>query len=120
MLMQENGHWGLPLDRLIDRAGVSAALYRGDIRPGDFIEVQTLNSRYTIRSLGDGRYLVTGSWFDRTCGGPTEVSIKGCTWGGSTIKVDVIAACGLCIEFGNRIVTSTVRRIVLLPQEMAN
>jgi hypothetical protein len=120
VLIQENGEWGLPLDRLVERVGASAAVYRGDIRPGDLLEVQTVNSRYTIRSLGGGRYRVTGGWFDRTNGGPAEVSIKGCTWGGSSIMVDVIAVCGLCIEFGNRIVTSAVQRIVLLPQEIAN
>jgi len=63
---------------------------------------------------------VSGGWFDRQCGGPVDIAIKGCTWGGTTIKVDVIAACGLCIEFGNRVTTSAVQRIIVLPKEIGN
>jgi hypothetical protein len=40
-----------------------------------------------------------------------KVAIIGCTWGGSIIKVDTLAACGLRMEFGNRVITTTIRRV---------
>ena len=95
-------------------------IHKNELHAGDFLEVQTRNSRYTIRVLGENLYLVSGGWFDRKGNGPVEISISGCTWGGSTIKIDIIAACGLCIEFGNKVTTSAVQRIVILPHEIGN
>ncbi len=40
---------------------------------------------------------------------PLRTTINGCTWGGSAIKVDIVAACGLHLEFGNRVVTSRIK-----------
>ena len=37
-------------------------------------------------------------------------NINGCTWGGSAIMIDIVAACGLHLEFGNRVVTSKIRQ----------
>jgi hypothetical protein len=120
VLTPGNRQSGLPLDRLIGMLGKTRMVTKHDLRPGDLLEVVTRNSRYTIRVLDDDRYQVSGGWFERRHGSPVEVAIKGCTWGGSTIKVDVIAACGLCIEFGNRVTTSAVQRIIYLPHEIGN
>jgi len=49
-----------------------------------------------------------------------QLRISGCTWGGSAIKIDLIAACGLRIEFGNRLITSPIQKIFVLPQCMQN
>jgi hypothetical protein len=49
-----------------------------------------------------------------------QTTIAGCTWGGSAIKVDVIAAIGLSIEFGNRVITSAVQRIIFVPVHIMN
>jgi hypothetical protein len=76
--------------------------------------ILTANSRYHVRVDEDGWYLVTGGWFDRKGVAPLRTRIAGCTWGGSALKVDVVAACGLCLEFGNRVVTSTIRAVFLL------
>ena len=95
-------------------------IHKSELHPGDVLEVQTRNSRYTIRVLAESLYLVSGGWFDRNGNCPIEISISGCTWGGSTIKIDIIAACGLCIEFGNKVTTSAVQRIVHLPHEIVN
>ncbi len=113
-------HAGLPLDSVLGSLKTLHVVYKSDIRPGDFLEVRTRNSRYTIRVLGENLFLVSGGWFDRQGCGPMEISISGCTWGGSTIKVDIVAACGLCIEFGNRVTTSAIQRIVHLPREIGN
>jgi hypothetical protein len=39
------------------------------------------------------------------------MSISGCTWGGTAIKRDLVAARGLRLEFGNRVVTSPIREV---------
>ena len=36
-----------------------------------------------VRALGDGRFCVTGGWFDREGVSPATVGIAGCTFGGS-------------------------------------
>ena len=120
MLIPREGRYGIPLDLFVGMVGRIRMIHRNDLREGDVLEVRTRNSRYTIRVLEDERYRVSGGWFEQRHAGPVEVPIKGCTWGGSTIKVDVIAACGLCIEFGNKVITSAVERIVLLRHESGN
>lgn len=90
------------------------------LSPGDRLFVKTSKSVYQIRVLGQGRYEVAGGWFEKKGIAPAVVSIAGCTWGGSTIKVDIVAACGLRMEFGNRLVTSPVRKIFVLAHELDN
>ncbi len=82
--------------------------------------VVTLNSRYEIGVLGGGMYEVSGGWFDRNDESPSTVRIAGSTWGGSIINVEVLAACGLCIEFGNRLITSSVQKIFVLRRIAGN
>jgi hypothetical protein len=67
-----------------------------------------------------GYFAVSGGWFDRHSSSPVRTRINGCTWGGTAIKVDIIAACGLCLEFGNRVVTSSIRSIFILPHGSEN
>jgi hypothetical protein len=62
-------------------------------------------------------YRVSGGWFDRKHMSPLKLGINGCTWGGSAIKVDVVAACGLHLEFGNRVLTSRIERLRVIPAE---
>jgi hypothetical protein len=45
---------------------------------------------------------------------PITLSISGCTWGGTAIKRDLVAARGLRLEFGNRVVTSPIREVRLI------
>ena len=93
---------------------------KDDIHAGDWVLVKTCNSMYTLRMLGDNEYLVSGGWFDRKGMSPFRTKIIGCTWGGSAIKMDTVAACGLCLEFGNRVTTSPIQTIVLMPYWCAN
>jgi hypothetical protein len=60
-------------------------------------------------------YSVSGGWFDKKGLSPMTTRIAGCTWGGSAIKVDTAAVCGLRLEFGNRLITSTIQKIIHLP-----
>jgi hypothetical protein len=91
---------------------------KSDLQSGDRVLVTTRNSRYRIEVLGDGMYRVSGGWFDRKNMSPLKLGINGCTWGGSAIKVDVVAACGLHLEFGNRVLTSRIERLRVIPAEI--
>ena len=73
--------------------------------------VETENSVYDIAVLEDSTYSISGGWFDRQGVSPVRISIAGCTWGGTVIKNDIVAACGLHLEFGNRVVTSRIREV---------
>jgi hypothetical protein len=85
-----------------------------DLQSGDRVLVTTRNSHYTIWVLGDGLYRVSGGWFDRQGISPLRVAINGCTWGGSAIKSDIVAACGLRLEFGNTVLTTRIREICVI------
>ncbi len=89
-----------------------------DLRAGDRVLVTTKNSTYTIWVLDEGVYRVSGGWFDRQNGSPQRMGINGCTWGGSAIKRDVVAARGLRLEFGNSVVTTQIRHVRVIPAEV--
>ncbi|HZN01959.1 MAG TPA: hypothetical protein VFD06_00080 [Candidatus Polarisedimenticolia bacterium] len=90
------------------------AVRKSDLEMGDCLVVETRNSRYHIVSLGDGTYRVSGGFFDRS-GGPVVTTIAGCTWGGSAIHTDLAAAPGLFLEFGNRVMTTRIRSLSVIP-----
>ncbi|MGH9368714.1 MAG: hypothetical protein ACRD3M_13690 [Thermoanaerobaculia bacterium] len=75
------------------------------------MRVETENSIYEISVLEDASYSISGGWFDRQGLSPVRLSIAGCTWGGTVIENDIVAACGLHLEFGNRVVTSRIREV---------
>lgn len=108
------------LDRIVDSVATLQQVRKESLQEGDWVHVKTVNSSYSIRTLGASRYEVTGGWFERNGLSSVEISIAGCTWGGSVIKMDLIAACGLRIEFGNRLITSPVRKIFVLPHYVQN
>ncbi len=87
---------------------------------GDFIIATTRNSNYKIRKLEKNLFEVSGGWFDRKGLSPAILTIRGCTWGGSIIKVDIIAACGLCMEFGNNLITTPIKKIVIIKFQNMN
>ena len=60
---------------------------------------------------------VSGGWFDHEGLSPFKTSINGCTWGGRAIKVDVVAACGLFLEFGNQLITSRIQKVDVVRYE---
>ncbi len=99
------------LETLVEQAQSLEEVRKRDLYWGDRVLVTTRNSLYTIWVLGDGRYWVWGGWFDRQGESPQTVSINGCTWGGSAIKHDIIAAPGLRLEFGNRVLTTRIRQV---------
>ena len=100
---------------LVTRQAVSlGGIRRADAHAGDWIVVDTRNSSYRILCLGDGQYCVLGGWFDLRGLSPATITIRGCTWGGSAIYTDLIAAPCLFLEFGNDVVTTRIQRVRLL------
>ncbi|MGB2869194.1 MAG: hypothetical protein WBD36_12130 [Bacteroidota bacterium] len=104
----------MTLNGIVRSADGLQEVKRTGLSRGDWLFVKTAGSLYRIRVLGKGRYQVTGGWFEKKGMSPAIVSIAGCTWGGSAIKVDIVAACGLRMEFGNRLVTSPVQKFFVL------
>ena len=99
------------VNAILAQGHLSQPVQKSELRRGDRVVVATENSVYCINVLGDSTYSVWGGWFDRQGVSPIRLSISGCTWGGSVIKQDIVAACGLRLEFGNRVVTSRIQAI---------
>lgn len=112
--------FGVSLSSLVECAGDLRQVEKTSLRAGDWLIVKTCNSIYTLRMLGDAHCQVSGGWFDRHGRSCMKVRVNGCTWGGTAIKFDVLAACGLCLEFGNRVVTSPVQKIAVFPRGTEN
>ncbi|MEX1138082.1 MAG: hypothetical protein WEB33_07315 [Bacteroidota bacterium] len=108
------------LDSIIQSVGHISGLEKTYLHRGDFLFVRTRNSTYRIYALGNNTYEVAGGWFDKKGLSPMKTTIAGCTWGGSAIMTGFAAACGLCLEFGNRLVTTPVSRIHLVRREQQN
>jgi hypothetical protein len=89
-----------------------------DLHAGDRVLVTTRNSLYTIWVLDESVYWVSGGWFDRQCMSPQRTGINGCTWGGSAIKQDILAARGLQLEFGNSVLTTRIRQVRVILAEV--
>jgi hypothetical protein len=97
------------LSSLAKQCDTDKEVRKSDLHLGDWLLVTTANSKYLIRPLRNGYYSVSGGWFDKNELSPFRTRITGCTWGGSAIKLDILAALGRHLEFGNRVVTSTIR-----------
>jgi len=91
------------------------AVRRDDLAWGDSLLVTTRNSIYTISRAGVDSWFVWGGWFERQGQTPAQVGINGCTWGGSVIHADILAAPGLFLEFANGVTTTRIRSALVLP-----
>ena len=89
-------------------------IYRENLSFGDVVFVWTLNSLYVIYVWGDSLFGVTGGWFSEEKFSVKKIKINGCTFGGSAIKKDIIAGKGLCLEFANRVQTTSIEDISIL------
>jgi hypothetical protein len=110
--------WAAPtLESITVDAGRVDQVKKGDLRSGDWVVVRTRNSVYTMCQVDDDRFAVSGGWFDEKELSPCAVTVNGCTWGGSVIKQDIVAAPGLCLEFGNYVKTTRIRQVQVLRSE---
>jgi len=105
---------GHRLDKIVESSTLLKHVRKSDLQFGDMVLITTRNSMYSLYVLNDEHYLVPGGWFDRKGLSPTKASISGCAWGGSIIKVDTLAACGLRLEFGNRVLTTTIQKVAVI------
>ena len=115
--MHQTGQHATPyrtLSALVDSAKHLESVRKTDLAFGDQVLVTTRNSIYSIHVLQENLYSVSGGWFDRKGLSPSLVSINGCTWGGRAIKWDIVAACGLHLEFGNQVVTSRILKFQVI------
>ena len=108
------------LNYMVSQCSSLLEVKKNQLKAGDHIILKTYNSVYKILVDTDGKYIVSGGWFDRNKMSPLRTTINGCTWGGSVIKTDIIAACGLFLEFGNRLKTSRIKEIFIFPMPCQN
>ena len=99
------------LENIIDQVDQLEVVPKEGLYFGDWVRVTTLDATYSIHVLTDDLYAVSGGWFDRHNLSPFKTTINGCTWGGSAIKVDIVAAVGLRLEFGNRLLSSPIQQV---------
>jgi hypothetical protein len=96
---------------MLEQVTVMEQVRKTDLCHRDQLLVATENSVYSICVHDDATYSISGGWFDSQGLSPVRMSIAGCTWGGTAIKQDIVAACGLRLEFGNRVVTTPIREV---------
>ena len=102
------------LSELSSHSGYSKPVWRQQLCLGDLLMVRTRNSLYSIGVLGNDRFSVSGGWFDHNDLAPIEIAIAGCTHGGRAIRPDLIAARGVFLEFGNRVLTTRIQEVELV------
>jgi hypothetical protein len=115
--MRDTGQTNLryrTLSAIVDHSERLESVHKNDLEVGDQLVVTTRNSIYSIHVFEEGIYTVSGGWFDRHGLSPMKVAINGCTWGGHAIKEDLLAGCGLHLEFENRVVTSRILRFKII------
>jgi hypothetical protein len=102
------------MNAILEQLRLSRPVRKAELERGDCVLVTTQHSVYSIQVLEDATYCIRGGWFDRQKLSPVTESVAGCNWGGSAIKTDIVAACGLKLEFGNRVVTSRIREVLVI------
>lgn len=103
------------LDGLTEAADLVGGVRRRDLEAGDRIVISTKNSVYSLIARADGRFDVSGGWFERQGSAPARVEVRGCTAGGHAIFTDHIAARGLFMEFADGLRTTRIKSVRLIP-----
>ncbi len=110
---EQRAVWARTLEAIAVHAGEDPATRKRDLNPGDRVLVWTRNSVYCLHALGGDRFMVTGGWFEQNpCS--RMVTVNGCTYGGSAIRSDIVAARGLFLEFGNNVSTTRIQSVRVL------
>src|SRR5262249_39995269 len=99
------------VNAMLEQGGIIQQVRKADLRRGDQLLVATENSVYSMCMHEDCTVSVSGGWVGSQGFSAVRLSVAGCTWGGSAIKQDIVAACGLRLEFGNRVVTTRIREV---------
>ncbi len=91
------------------------AVSRAGLSRGDAVIVQTRNSTYRLLTGSDGSFVVQGGWFSQQAPAPRTVRVAGCSFGGSALWEEVVAAPGLFLEFGNGVRTTRIQKVWVEP-----
>jgi hypothetical protein len=105
----------VPLEALVGASATLDGVRRGELAAGDRLVVSTKNSIYSLVAREDGRFDVSGGWFERQGGGERALAVNGCTAGGHALFTELVAAPGLFLEFGDGTKTTRIRRVRHLP-----
>ncbi len=111
---------GATLSGLVRSSDPTLQVKKDDLSPGDWVIIRTVRSEYRLRVLDGGLCEVRGGWFDRNRRSPITIGVTGATWGGSAIMPQVLAACGMRVEFRNRLITGPVKSIVFFRYSSVN
>jgi len=103
------------LSAIVDHVDQQLQISKKNLRFNDLLIITTRNSVYTIIILDKNEVLVFGGWFSKKGLTPCRTQINGCTWGGCILKQDIVACCGMCIEFANRVTTSRIIKVQHYP-----
>lgn len=101
----------IPLEGLTAAAELVDGVKRRDLEPGDRVVISTKNSVYALTACADGRFEVSGGWFEREGDGPARIEVRGCTAGGHAIFTDHVAARGLFMEFADGLRTTRIKSV---------
>jgi hypothetical protein len=105
--------WARTLTAITTHAECAGVAHKRDLTPGDRVVVSTRNSVYSLESVGGELFLVHGGWFEKNPGSRL-ITVNGCTYGGSVIRTDIVAAPGLFLEFGNNVSTTRIQSVRVL------
>jgi hypothetical protein len=105
----------VPLDALVGFSAELTGVRRGELAAGDRLVVSTRNSIYSLVARDDGRFDVSGGWYERQGVGQRTLAVNGCTAGGHALFTDLVAAPGLFLEFADGTKTTRIRRVRHLP-----
>lgn len=105
---------GFNLGKIVHISDKIKQVSKKSLKRQDYLLVKTLNSLYKIQKIEDNLYEISGGWFDKKGISPSRMNIRGCTWGGSIIHINMLAACGLCVEFSNNVITSPVSQVIII------
>ena len=111
ILQTQTRRAAVPLAALAEAADHIAGVRRADLAIGDRLLVATRNSIYTLAALADGRFAVSGGFFERQGRSRVELAVAGCTAGGRALFRDIVAAPGLFLEFADGTHTTRIRQV---------
>lgn len=111
---------GMPLNRAVSLRQQIKHVARDGVCVWDCLLIKTYNSSYMLKKVDDKNFEISGGWFDKKGLSPSRMIIRGCTWGGSIIHIDMLAAIGLRVEFGNNVITSPVKQIIVIKAQNLN
>ena len=101
------------VNRNIVQSEIEGGVFLGDLPPATVLQIHTQNHCYTTVLLENNQALISGH--PQYCPRPVRVSIAGCTWGGSMLKLHFLGR-GMHLEFSHPeyrlpIVTSPIQEI---------